>query len=75
MNHGSVPGRDAKPIDLRACKAAAARLFPPGTPFREALQQEPDFLPRPEGLVKLETYLRMVLTMKGTVDKWHNPFI
>lgn len=51
-------------LDLRPCKQRATKLFSPGHPLREALLNEPDFLPRAEGLAKLEAYLRMLLVMR-----------
>lgn len=51
-------------IDLRFCKRASRRLFPPGHPVREALAQEPDSVPCEEGLPKLEAYLRMLLALR-----------
>ena len=53
--------RDEKAIDMRACKQEARRLLPAGNPVREALSMEQDFLPRKEGLAKLETYVRFLM--------------
>ena len=50
-------------IDLRACKAAAMRLAP-SHPVRLGLLQEPDEVPRKEGLAKLETYIRLALALR-----------
>lgn len=50
-------------IDLRKAKEAALRL-PYDHPVRLALLQEPDFLPRPEGIGKLETYIRLAMALR-----------
>lgn len=56
----SKNGED-KAIDMRTCKNEARRLLPVGNPVREAISQEADFLPRKEGLAKLETYVRFLM--------------
>jgi hypothetical protein len=53
-------------VDLRPLKAEARRLLPPGNSFRIALLAEPDQLPRALALVKLETFLRLALALRGT---------
>lgn len=51
-------------IDLRPCKRKAKAVFGRDHPVRRALAEEPDMLPLEEGLAKLETYLRMLLSLK-----------
>jgi hypothetical protein len=50
-----------KMVDLRHCKEAARRLYPPGNPLREALCKEPDFIPLAEAAVKLPLYVEWTL--------------
>jgi hypothetical protein len=49
-----------RPVDLRRCKRALQRLYPPGNPLREAVLAEPDFLTLAEAAVKIPFFLRMV---------------
>ncbi|MEA3204292.1 MAG: hypothetical protein QOI63_1972 [Thermoplasmata archaeon] len=49
-------------VDLRDCKAAARRLFPPGNPLREAICKEPDFLLLADAAVKLPVYVQWTLS-------------
>ena len=60
-------GANVKPdnaeLDFRPLKAAARTRLPPGHPLRAILEQEPDAVPRAEGLVKLETYVRLLYTV------------
>jgi hypothetical protein len=57
-------------IDLRACKVHVTKALPPDHPFRLALLQEPDFLPKPAGVAKLETYLRLAMALRGLPKGW-----
>lgn len=56
---------DSEIIDLRECKAQANRLLPHGHPVRVALSKEPDFVPRNEGLGKLQAYIRMLYALRA----------
>ena len=51
-------------IDLRRAKAEALRILSAGHPVREALVLEPDFLPRPEGLAKIEVFIRVLFALR-----------
>ena len=51
-------------VDLRACKAEAMRRLPCGNATREMLSKEPDFLPRREGLAKIELYIRLLVATR-----------
>jgi hypothetical protein len=53
-------------VDLRDCKAAARRLFPPGNPLREAICKEPDFLPLADAAVKLPVYVQWTLSQPAS---------
>jgi len=50
----------AVPLDLRAAKEAAGRLFTPSHPLRLMLDHEPDMLDRTEALAKIESWLRLL---------------
>lgn len=52
-------------VDLRLVKKRVLEILPPGDPVREALVKEPDLLPRPEGLVKLATYARVLMSKRA----------
>jgi len=52
-------------VDLRLVKKCVLEILPPGDPVREALVKEPDLLPRPEGLVKLATYARVLMSKRA----------
>ena len=52
-------------LDIRRSKAAARRLFPPGHVGREMLLSEPDFLPKEEGIIKIDFYLKLFLSLKN----------
>lgn len=56
---------DRELVDLRLVKKRALELLSPGDPVREAIVKEPDLLPRPEGLVKLATYARVLMSKKA----------
>jgi len=52
-------------LDIRRSKAAARRLFPPGHVGREMLLSEPDFMPSEEGIIKIDFYLKLFLSLKN----------
>ena len=51
-------------LDLRPVKRAVERLFPGGHPAREAIHQEPDALPRAEGVTRLGVYVRVLFALR-----------
>ena len=51
-------------LDIRRSKAAARRLFPSGHVGREMLLSEPDFLPKEEGIIKIDFYVKLFLSLK-----------
>jgi hypothetical protein len=48
-------------FDLRACKAEARRLLPPGHPLRTLIESEPDDLIGADAPARLTMLLRVVL--------------
>jgi hypothetical protein len=58
-------GSNHELVDLRLVKKRALETLPPGDPVREAIVKEPDLLPRSEGLVKLATYARVLMSKRA----------
>ena len=50
-------------LDFRELKRVVAG-YAPGTPLREAILREPDFVPPCAGLGKLEVYIRIAFAMR-----------
>lgn len=61
----SSPNRLPEVLDLRDLKAGVCRLLEPSHPLRIAVMQEPDQLPRAQGIARLQAYARLALAMRG----------
>jgi hypothetical protein len=50
-------------IDFRPVKAEVARRYAERHPLRVVVEAQPDFTPRPEGLVRLEMLFRFTMAI------------
>lgn len=58
------PVRPSEVLDLRGLKAGVCRLLEPEHPLRIAVMQEPDQLPRAQGIARLQAYARLALALR-----------
>jgi hypothetical protein len=52
--------QDNELLDMRKLKALSEKLLPPRSLLRKIILSEPDYIPRPEGLVKLPLFAKML---------------
>lgn len=52
-------------VDLRPLKREFELRLPPNHPNRIAVMREPDFLPWPEALAKIEVFIRIAASWQG----------